>query len=135
MSYFDFPHTRTYDSDLGWIIKHMNSYDEVIETLNSWIAENEPKLDDFENLYNMMMAGDLPPGIQEGINKWMQLHAIDIVGALVKMIFFGITDDGYFVAYIPEGWDDIIFNTTGYDIAAPDFDFGHLMLSFNVGGM
>lgn len=135
MSYFEFPHTRTYDSDLGWLIKHVNSYDEVINTLNEWIAENEPKLDDFEALYDMMMAGDLPPGIQEGINKWMQLHALDIVGALVKMVFFGITDDGYFVAYIPEGWDDIIFNTTGYDISAPDFDFGHLMLSFNVGGI
>lgn len=135
MSYFEFPHTRTYDSDLGWLIKHVNSYDGVINTLNEWIAENEPKLNDFEILYNMMMAGDLPPGIQEGINKWMQLHAMDIVGALVKMVFFGITDDGYFVAYIPEGWDDIIFNTTGYDISAPDFDFGHLMLSFNVGGI
>lgn len=135
MSYFEFPHTRTYDSDLGWLIKHVNSYDEVINTLNEWIAENEPKLDDFETLYNMMMAGDLPPGIQEGINKWMQLHALDIVGALVKMVFFGITDNGYFVAYIPEGWDDIIFNTTGYDINIAGFDFGHLTLSFETGGI
>ena len=135
MSYFEFPHTRTYDSDLGWLIKHVNSYDEVINTLNEWIAENEPKLDDFESLYNMMMAGDLPPGIQEGINKWMQLHALDIVGALVKMVFFGITDNGYFVAYIPEGWDDIIFNTTGYDINIAGSDFGHLTLSFETGGI
>lgn len=134
MSFFEFPHTRTYDSDLGWLIKHVTSYDEVISTLNAWIAENEPKLDDFENLYNMMMSGDLPAGVQEGINKWMRLHALDIVGELVKMVFFGITNDGYFVAYIPEGWDDIIFNTTGYDINVPDFDFGHLTLSFEVGG-
>lgn len=134
MSFFEFPHTRTYDSDLGWIIKHINSYDEVINALNAWIAENEPKLDDFETLYNMMLSGNLPDGVQEGINKWMKLHALDIVGELVKMVFFGITDSGYFVAYIPEGWDDIIFNTTGYDINIADFDFGHLTLSFEVGG-
>lgn len=131
MSFFEFPHTRTYDSDLGWLIKHVNSYDEVIQTLNAWISENEPKLDDFEKLYNMMMAGDLPPGVQEGINKWMQLHALDIMGALVKMVFFGITDAGYFVAYIPDGWDDILFNTTGYDITIAGEDFGHLTLSFD----
>lgn len=135
MSFFEFPHTRTYDSDLGWLIKRVNSYGEAIEALNTWIAENEPKLNDFEALYNMMMAGNLPPGVQEGINKWMQIHALDIVGQLVKMVFFGITNDGYFVAYIPEGWDDIIFNTTGYDIAVPDIDFGHLTLSFEIGGI
>lgn len=134
MSFFEFPHTRTYDSDLGYIIKHLGTFDEVIETLNAWIAENEPKLDDFEQLYNMMMSGNLPPGVQEGINKWMRLHALDIVGELVKMVFFGLTDDGYFVAYIPEGWDDIIFNTTGFDISIPDIDYGHLVLSFNIGG-
>ena len=131
MSFFEFPHTRTYDSDLGWLIKHVGEYDEVIQTLNNWIAENEPKLDDFETLYNMLLSGDLPLGVQEGINKWMQLHAIDLMGALVKAVFFGITDAGYFVAYIPDGWDDIIFNTTGYDIIIAGEDFGHLTLSFD----
>ena len=130
MSYFEFPHTRTYDSDLGWLIAHVNSYDEVIQTLDAWISENQPKIDDFEQLYEMLMSGDLPAGVQEGINKWMELHAIDVVGQLVKMVFFGL-DDGYFVAYIPESWDDIIFNTTGYDIAIADVpDYGHLVLSY-----
>ena len=131
MSYFEFPHTRTYDSDLGWLIKHVNSYDETIEALNTWIAENTPKLNDFENLYNMLMAGNLPPGVQEGINKWMQLHALDIFGELIKMVFIAIDDNGYIIAYIPDGWDDIIFNTTGLDISIPGTDFGHLTLSYN----
>ena len=131
MSFFEFPHTRTYDSDLGYIIKHMGSYDEVIQTLNNWIAENEPKLDDFEQLYNMMMSGDLPAGVQEGINKWMQLHALDLVGSLVKMVIFGLTDTGHFVAYIPDSWDDIIFNTTGLDISLALMpEYGHLVLSY-----
>lgn len=134
MSFFEFPHTRTYDSDLGWLIKHVNTYDETIATLNAWIAENQPKIDDFENLYNMLISGDLPSGVQEGINKWMRLHALDIVGELAKMVWFGLNDDGYFVAYIPESWDEIIFNTTGLDISIPDIDYGHLVLSFNIGG-
>lgn len=130
MSYFDFPHTRTYDSDLGWLIKHVNEYDEVIAALNNWIAENEPKFEDFQKLYDMLMSGDLPPGVQEGINEWMRNHAVDVVGELVKMVFFGLTDDGYFVAFIPESWDDIIFNTTDYDIFIPDTDYGRLVLSY-----
>ena len=135
MSFFEFPNTRTYDSDLGWLIKHVNSYDEVISTLNQWIAENEPKLKDFETLYNMLMAGDLPPGVQNGIYKWCQTHIVDLVGSLVKLVFFGLTDDGYWVAYIPENWTDVVFNTTGLDISLPDYpEYGRLVLSLLVGG-
>ena len=130
MSYFEFPNTRTYDSDLGWLIKHVNEYDEVIAALNEWIEENQPKIDDFQALYDALMSGDLPPAVQEGINTWMELHAIDLVGSLVKMVFFGLTPEGYFCAYIPENWDDIIFQTTGLDISIPDYNFGHLVLSY-----
>lgn len=50
---------------------------------------------------------------------------------IATMVFFGITDDGYFVAYIPENWDDITFNTTGLDINLPiQPDYGHLVLSY-----
>ena len=134
MSFFDFPHTRTYDSDLGWLIKHVNSYDEVIEHLNEWIAENEPKLDDMEALYQALISGDLPPGVQEGIEKWCRENMADLVAEMAHLVFFGITDSGHFVAYVPETWSDIIFNTTGYDISIPGVDFGHLTLSFEVGG-
>ena len=134
MSFFEFPHTRTYDSDLGWLIKHVNSYDETIQALNDWIADYTPKLDDMEALYQALISGDLPEGVQEGIEKWCRENMGDLLGQLAKIVFFGITDDGYFVAYIPDSWADIIFNTTGYDITVPDVDYGHLTLSFAIGG-
>ena len=134
MSFFEFPHARTYDSDLGWLIQHVNSYDEVINTLNEWIAENQPKIDDYETLYEMMMAGNLPPGVQEGLNKWMEIHGIDLVGNLAKLVFFGINDDGYFFASIPDSWDVIRFNTTGLDVNIPGYEYGHLVLSYQMGG-
>lgn len=43
MSYFEFPHTRTYDSDLGWLIK---AVDELKEKLNSYIEFNTIKFAD-----------------------------------------------------------------------------------------
>ena len=49
---------------------------------------------------------------------------------LAKMIFVEITDAGYFMYYIPEGWEDITFNTTGLDITIPDTDYGRLVLSY-----
>lgn len=131
MSYFEFPHTRTYDSDLGWLIKHVNEYDETIQALNDWIEENQPKIDDFEQLYQMLLSGDLPEGVQQGINKWMNLHAYDLIGAMVKHVYFGLNLAGYFTVTIPEQWRDLVFNTTGYDIdVLIQPEYGHLTISY-----
>ena len=65
------------------------------------------------------------------LHDWLSRNAFDIIGEMVKMVFFGLTDTGYFVAYIPESWSDIIFNTTGYDITLDLMpDYGHLVLSY-----
>ena len=50
---------------------------------------------------------------------------------IATMVLFGITDDGYFVAYIPESWDDITFYTTELDIFLPmEQEYGHLVLAY-----
>ncbi len=130
MSFFEFPHTRTYDSDLGWLIKHAKSTEEAIETLNEWIKENEPTIDNLEQLYIDLTTGQLPEAMTEAIEIWLSQNAADIVTQLIKMVFFGLTDDGYFVAYIPDSWDDITFGTSGLDDFPVGVDFGHLTLTY-----
>lgn len=51
--------------------------------------------------------------------------------SLLKMIIVGLDDNGYIIFYVPDTWDDITFNTTGYDITIPSMpDYGHLVLSY-----
>ena len=131
MSFFEFPHTRTYDSDLGWLIKCCKSVSEAIEALEKWKEEVQPQIDDFLALWKLIEAGQLPPAIQNAIREWMRVNAIDLVGELVKSVYFGITDAGYFVAYIPENWEEITFNTTEYDFHTDlQPQYGHLVLSY-----
>lgn len=63
----------------------------------------------------------------EQIEAWINRNMPDIIGKYIKMVFFGLTLDGHFVAYIPEGsaWDDIIFDT-GVDYSKDTY--GRLML-------
>lgn len=132
MSYFEFPHTRTYDSDLGWLIKTVKELTEIASSLEEWKTQHEDEYEQLKALYDALMSGNFPPSISEAFERWMQRNALGLVGELVKMVFFQITDDGYFVAYIPDSWADIIFNTTGYDIVISGTDYGHLTLSFNI---
>ena len=131
MGYFSFPHTRSYDSDLGWLIKNVSGYNETIAALNEWIATNTPRIDDLEAFDAALESGTLPAGVQQGIETWLTQHGAEIVAAIIKNVWFGLTDAGYFVAYVPDSWADIIFKTTGLDIdLALQPEYGHLVLQY-----
>ena len=130
MAFFEFPHTRTYDSDLGWLIKTVKKVCEEVEALDEWKATHEEEYAQLKALYDAVMAGNFPDSITNAFYDWMRRNALDLVGSLVTSVFFGLTDAGYFVAYIPESWNDINFGTSGYDDFPPDTDFGHLTLSY-----
>lgn len=131
MSFFEFPYTRTYDSDLGWIIKKVGELLECCDAMQTWKAEHEAEYNELKQLYDDIMAGNFPASVVTAFNNWMKTNAADLVGEMIKMVFFGLTDTGYFVAYIPESWSDIIFNTTEYDISVPLMtEYGHLVLSY-----
>lgn len=131
MSFFEFPNTRTYDSDLGWLIKNMKKVIDEIENLDSWKSEHAEQYKELKKLYDDVIAGNFPKSITNAFSKWMRENALDLVGELVKCVFFGLTDDGYFVAYIPEQWDEIIFKTTGLDVSTIlQPNYGHLVIEY-----
>lgn len=49
MSFFEFPHSRTYDSDLGWLIKHFGLMSDQVNTLETWAATHKTEYDDLKD--------------------------------------------------------------------------------------
>jgi hypothetical protein len=128
MAFFEFPHTRTYDTDLGWIIKNIKSYNDTIQALNEWIETNTPRLEDLEAFKEALESGDLPEGVQAGIEAWLSTHAADVIAAIIKNVYFGLTNAGYFAAYIPASWDEFLDFDTVMDGDNPLY--GHLLLKY-----
>ena len=132
MSFFEFPNTRTYDNDLGWLIKNVKSSNDAIAALEAWKTSAEGTISDLQTLLDNIAAGNFPEEISNAIKNWIVRNFDDIVGTMIKTVWFGLTDSGYFVAYIPESWQDIVFRTTGYDMTTElQPDFGHLVLQAN----
>lgn len=131
MAFFnEFPHTRTYDSDLGWLIDSVKKLIKCCEDVTDWKENFQDAYNDLMEIYDQIISGKLPDAIIAALNEWMERNGADLVGQLVKMVFFGLTDSGYFVAYIPDSWNDIIFNTTGWDTFVTGTEYGHLVLSY-----
>ena len=98
----------------------------VVTYLNNVIEGTNGVIDDVEELRNDLAT------VQNWINNFDTKYAEKIIAQYIAtMVFFGLTDSGYFVAYIPENWDNIQFGTTGVDTDAPiQPEYGHLVLLY-----
>lgn len=130
MSFFEFPHTRTYDSDLGWIIKTVHTHDEILHALDEWADKTDLRLDALEDFKNTLERGDLPEAVRNALYEWAAIHIPDLLAKAIKTVFFYLNDEGYFVAVIPDSWDEITFGTSGLDTFPIGIDYGHLTLSY-----
>lgn len=63
------------------------------------------------------------------IEQWIADNMTWIIEKSIKMVFFGLTLDGYFVAYIPDSWEDIVFDT---GMVYGREDYGRLILKMQV---
>ena len=132
MSFFEFPNTRTYDNDLGWLIRNVKTAADAVIALEAWKESAEGSINDLQQLLDDIAAGNFPTEISNAIKNWITANFYNIVGDMAKTVWFGLTDAGYFVAYIPESWDEITFRTTGYDFTTElQPDYGHLVLQAN----
>lgn len=117
---YEWPYVSEQRYNDDWLLKT------VLEVSNEWKAkfpEWETRLDQQDALIaaikkELDQIVQLSPGFME-----------NLISQAIKNVWFGINQDGYFVAYIPGSWSDIMFATTGYDTVVPtQLQYGHLVL-------
>lgn len=73
---------------------------EVEDTLTKYADILDGKIEDFDTI------------ILSKTEKWLDENMEGILTKAVQLVWFGLTDDGYFMAVIPESWSDVKFDTT-----------------------
>lgn len=125
-----YPYLNFNDLNLDWIIKHFKDFVEAIKALDGYADKHEKEIQELIEFERSLVNGQIPPEMERGLIKWCQENTSDIIAAAIKHVFFGIDESGYFVAYIPDSWEDITFGTSGLDDFPVDIDYGHLTLSY-----
>lgn len=100
--------------------------DRVVYKLNEVVASNDElveyvgpfseKISEIEAELRQLLDGGYVDMIQQYISE------------AIKHVYFGLTNAGYFAAYIPENWSDVQFSTIH------DYDselYGHLVLMYD----
>lgn len=103
----------------------------VVKYINELIESDKEIVDEIDKLKADMAT------VQAWIDNFDYEPLLNTVKEMVQKyltagVYFGLTEDGYFCAYIPESWKNIQFNTTGLDInVSLQPEYGHLVLSYN----
>lgn len=125
-----------YDDSLSYyevLAKLTDKVNEVIDKYDHGDDSIQILLEFKKNIEDMINTGNLPKSFTDALVKWADTHLDSIISKAIKHVYFGLNDAGYFVAYIPDSYADIVFNTTGYDYTDPmQTEYGHLVLSMEI---
>lgn len=103
---------------------HANEICDQTNLNTSDIAELQKRFEEFvEHGFDDYYAGQL--------ERWFADNAWKIYERTAKQVFFGLTSDGYFCAYVPESWREIEFDTGA--IYGTE-EYGRLILRFAADG-
>ena len=124
-----FPYTNFQDLNLNTLLQQMKNLLATMKELQTLVGGYNARIQKLEKYIRDLETGNFSPGFLEAIKKELP----DLVGEVIKMVWFGLTDSDYFVAWIPDSWEEITFRTTGYDyITDLEPDYGHLALLMEV---
>lgn len=123
-----YPYTDFHELNADWLISATKEMLEIVDNIDNWREQHEAEYQELKQLYDDLMAGNYPETFEQSLEDWIGKYGVDIIAKKIKRVHFGLTNDGYFCAYIPQAWSDIHFDTvTDYN----DPLYGHLMLMYD----
>lgn len=105
------------------LIDQMGDYDNLEKEIQQLQQEVNFVKEELEKIKN----GDYVSLYIDSLAKWIDANLQEMVARIVKYIFFGLTDDGYFAAYVPDSWGFIRFDT---GMVTDEETYGHLLLYY-----
>ena len=97
--------------------------------ISNQVNENSTDISELQNLFEQFMESGFDDYYAEQNERWINDNLAYLFETLAKQVYFGINEQGYFTAYIPESWDDIVFDTGAqYGIDT----YGRLILRWDV---
>lgn len=106
--------------ELHKLVEYANRLGEAINLDHEIIAQLEEQFEEF-------MTSGFDDYYKEQLLQWINDNFADLISAGIKQVYFGLTDDGYFCAYVPDSWSEITFDT---GIVYGRSDYGRLILRF-----
>ena len=105
-----------------YITNQQNTFE---NNINIKINELTDKVNDCYEEVEKLINGEYIETYVQALATWIDNNLQVMVSKIVKYVWFEVNEDGYFVAYIPDTWDFIDFDT---EMNPDNEDYGKLAL-------
>ena len=100
---------------------------EYSDYLGTSINLDHRTIDELQAAFQKFIDGNYDQYYKDVIYKWIEDNFAELISDGIKQVYFGLTDDGYFCAYVPDSWSEISFDTGA--VFGTD-SYGRLILRF-----
>ena len=114
--------------NLDWFLKNFKTVLNSVESMDAWKAQHEIEYEQLKKAVEDLENGTWTPAFISTLVSFLNNNLLDIIGELAKTVHFGLTNDGYFCAWIPDAYSFLTFDTiSDYN----DPLYGHLVLMYD----
>ena len=113
------------------ICKWLQKLTEYAEKTGNISNLNKLAIEKLQAAFDEFKAHGFDDYYAEQVADWIDEHLSYIYDKTMKQVYFGLTSDGYFCAYVPDSWRDITFDTGA---VYGDERYGRLILRYDVDG-
>ena len=121
----------TPEQELHELCKRLHTLFEYSQQLGTLTTEQMQELAKLQAEFEKFKASGFEDYYEQQLAEWISNNAALLFQTFASQVYFGITDDGYFCAYIPDSWSDITFDTGAVYGRS---DYGRLILRFTADG-
>lgn len=113
-----------------WLLcKQLHKLICYIDMVGDKVNINHADIEQLKEQFRKFIESGFDDYYAEQVVAWIDAHLEYIFTQVAKQVYFGLNEQGYFVAYIPDGWDDIIFDT---GMVYGEDTYGRLILRWDV---
>lgn len=125
-----------YDSSLSYyellckVVDYLNKTMQNVNVLNDNSQKMQQEITELNALFQQFKDSGFDDYYAKRMEQWIRDNAERIIKSMLGIgVFFGLTSDGYFCAYVPQTWSDIQFDTGAVYGRS---DYGRLILRYQV---
>lgn len=104
---------------------------EGLDANDQQTEKNRIAIEEFKKAFEDFKENGFEEYYKEQLVKWINDNVNLLYTELTSQVFFGLTDDGYFCAYVPDSWSEISFDTGAVFGRS---DYGRLILRYDSDG-
>lgn len=121
----------TPEQELHELCKRLHTLFDYAQQLGTLTVEQMQELQKLQAEFEKFQESGFTDYYEQQLEAWVNANVANIFNQYAKLVLFGLNDEGYFVAYVPESWSDIWFDTVAnYD----DPLYGRLVLLWDGNG-